>query len=349
MDRSRAAKGIALAATALVVVAALAQGSTMAFHEPRREIITHVGVIERGDDYVAWMRVGGMSDHASVLYWANGTPDRVALLRMGDVDRILRGDPVEAIQEFPARTGPVLERITFGRIHFDVPRPECPPPTGGCIDATVPAVVWVKGDAWRGTTTAEAQHYTILQEGWEGPLVEGERHDGPVRPDAAYRSQALVAAAPAWLTTAAIAGAVALLALGAHVLLELRRQRAPIVPPLPRAESTETMLMLARVTTLYVDAIRRSFLVSLAAILAITTAVMAFGLPPVLERTSETFRHMWEVMEQHVALFVLTPLLVAFVTLVLWAVAYVGVRRELKDWRRRSRGFEDEAERIVGA
>lgn len=346
MDASRAAKVAALLATALVVTAALAQGLAMAFYEGHEDIMTTMFVVERGEDYAAWTRVFAPRDHASAFYRANETPDRILLVRLGDVDALLRGQAVEPIEEFSA-TGRSLGPFTMDRLHFDVPTPDCPPPTGGCIDATVPAIVWLKGDAWRGAATTDAAYYTLLHEGWTGP-VSDERHDGPIHAALAYRRASIVHAAPFWLGVAAFAGAVAVAAALAHAVLELRKPRAPIVPSLPRAESTETMLMLARVTALYVDAIRRSFLVSLAAILAVTVAAMALALPPVLELMSRTLQHMWELAEQHAALFALTPLLAAFVALTLWAVAYVRVQRELKEWRRRARRFEDEAERIVG-
>lgn len=348
MSISRIARRTALLATTLVVLATLAHGWSIAVDEPHRPPLVGMFAIERGEDYVAWTRVFASDDHVSVWYIANATPERVMLLIPAQLDRLLAGEEPAALMAFGAPEG--AGRASFGRFDFRAPRPECPPPTGQCDEETIPLLVWAKGDAWSGAARTDGEHYSVLHDNWDGPIVEGEAREGPVRPDLTIAQTRIVRTAPFWLGLAAAGAGVGALAVLAHALLELRRRdEVALVPAAPSTESTETMLMLARLTALYVEAIQRSFAVSLAAILGVTAAVLLLGLPPMLDRASAQFRNMWELNDLHVALFVGAPVHVMLVALVLWWVGYARVQRELARWRDRAQRFEAEAGRILGA
>lgn len=340
---ARRARAAAFLLTGVVIFCTLAYALPIFVDDPRDPPFFNYRAIERDGDFVAWAPVfGGREETAHVRWSSNATPDRVLLLRQGDVEAVLAGQDVAPLQEFAA-TG-VFDR-GMGRLSFRVPSPDCPPPTGGCIDASMPVLVWLKGDAWRGAAVADARHHQVQNQGggaigWEGPVGYG----------VSIVNARVGVMGPVWMGVGTAAAVLATLCALTFLVAQVRLlRRAPRRDrlPLPAGAGTEEMLRVVRLSGLYVETIQRYFLVSAAFIGLATLAVVGLGYPPLLEAAKRQFQFgdaMWTAFY-----FLAVPLWTAGIALVFWAAAYLRVRRELREWREAARGFEEDAARILGA
>ena len=345
---ARRARAALLACAVVVVLSVLAAAVPVLTSDPAAPESFLLHYVERDGDYVAWGDASHVAwRHVAVSWMANGSVERVLLLRQGDVARLVAGEDVEPIATFDA--GFVGARLSTGEMDYDGVAADCPPPTGGCIDASIPVLVWVEGSAWRGMDVAKPQWSTSTQEFRGGGAGFGGGW-GPVSYARVETSRSMHAAARAAEWTALAAGLLGAGAAAWWLVEEARSPRGP-APRMgaPPGATTEEMLRLVRLASLYVEGIGRSFLVSALAIVAATVAVLWLGLPPVLSAARVQFAYLDGGFERALALFALGPAFVGFVALVAWGVSYARVRRELREWRDLSARFDAQAADVLGA
>lgn len=334
-----------LGATAVVIALSIVYaGGLFAGSAPAERHHLYRG-IEVNGDYFAYASVfGGFDgDVMAVRYMATRPthpPDHVAIYRHGDLAALLRGADVAATHEPTpvSRSGGHL--VTFPPIPAD-----CPPPTGGCTQESVPIIVWTKGSAWKGTGESSLISYEVVETRTYGS--NGFHGDGPILYGFERESEFLVHGSRWVVIASALAGLVAIGAAAAWIVAERRALRSPHAAlrlPAP-GHGTDSLLATLHLTSLYVDTIRRYFVVSAFVILFLAGATMYVALPPVLARAYGNL--VWFGYQPTEVLFVLLVPFVAAVAFVHWGIAYARVRRELARWSDLSRRFEAETARIL--
>ncbi|HEX2021261.1 MAG TPA: hypothetical protein VHH36_00995 [Candidatus Thermoplasmatota archaeon] len=334
-------------ASALAVALCTAWMATLLINDPATAHPTvQMRSVERDGDYVAWTTVfAGADAHASAYYAADGRPDRVLLLRQGQVPALLAGEDVSPLRIFPPPETVFAQSTGF--LDFPVPRSDCPPPTGGCLEGSVPVLAWVKGDAWRGSRVEDARLETLERE-------HGASSEGPVGVIVVHSRAHILTFSWTLPLAAALATAVGLAATAVWVHAERRHARSrPDLGGLgfapPDGVGAEERLRLVRLTALYVESVGRSFVVSGFAILGATALVLHLGLPLSLDVSAGHFHYVPDAGERVDTLLIGGPLTVCAFALAVWGVAYARVRREIGRWRELSDRFERDAARMLGA
>lgn len=304
---------------------------------------TDVRVVERGGDYAAWVRTAGSErQHHAVSYSGEGPIDRIVLVRQSQLDALLAGGTVDVLLEVEPRTvGP----RSFGTLDFQSVPSQCPPPTGGCTEESAPILVFLKGSGWRGTTSAAARTYAVQ---YQDDTAYG--YDGPFGARVVTTSHSIHSTATWALPITYITAAIAAIATVGLAVLELRRR--PTETPFLRVPSempTDAMLHLVRAGQLYIDGVRRSFLLAVWTIPAVTTVLLFVALPTMQAIVEEQLRFIPRLGAPTFIAFTFVVPFLALLAALFTGIAYWRTRRELRRWRELSAAFEDDARRILGA
>jgi hypothetical protein len=305
--------------------------------------------IERDEDYFAHQAVFAPRQHVAGAWstLSQGPPDRIVLVRGGEIDRMLQGlPPTEVLQEWLPGTDewPIYagQPDESGLIQFDMPAIDCSEPRGGCHSDSIPHVVWLRGRAWVGAEEKELRGTRVEYEDFGRSTSAG----GVVHFPATTTRPSAHAATP-WLIGAVFVGAgVAIASISAWAILA---RRAPATArPAPTPPGAEAMLHFLQVAELYVATIARYFIVSAAVIVVLGIAGMYLMLPGLLAQAEATLSY---TAYKDVAVFTFAlaiPFLVA-VAFAFWFAQYSRVRRELRRWREQTARFEAETARILQA
>lgn len=341
----RLPRAILLVATAFAVVATLAYGIPLAVNDPIVPSSSDVRYVEKDGDYVAWVQAFAPRHVVGASFSTNGTLDRLMLLREGDIGQFLAGEPILPIEEFG------VPAIPMGRIAYEPPPSDCPPPTGACRQESAPVLVFVRGTAWRGLDkegdgrVSQTTQTITLQETISGGTT------GPVA--FAYAATPLsTARAGEWTQPLGLSAmGVGLAAATWWVIAAIRSARAQAAVGIaaPPGTTTEDMLRLARLVGLYVESIGRSFLVSALAIISAVILLLALALPALMRVAWEAYAYRPDVYAWTFAFFTCVVVYLGLVVAAHWAVSYVRVRRELHHWRALADRVDAEAARIIGA
>lgn len=329
---------------AAVVVAALSLSYALLLltddTRPLRTYAYRAAVV--GDEFLLAAPVSGgfAGDEIAVRYSVREGPVEVAIFRQGDLPALLRGADVRPLKTLTP--DPVLGGFV---VRFERIAATCPPPTGGCIESSIPIIVWRKGTAWIGTQESALAFGRVEHE--RGLFTDTLRGEAPMTFGIDRTSRLLVQGSRAVVTGAALGALVAAGAAVAWIVIERRARLTPSDPPAPHPPdvATESLLALVHLRAVYLDTIRRHYAFSAFGIVFLAAASMYAGLPPVL---LATYGHLaWFGYEPSMILFVALVPFLAVVAFVHWGVAFARVRRDLVRWNGLSQRFETEAARLL--
>lgn len=338
------ARAVSVVAIAVLILTVSWYGLVLLVQDARVDgTESTVTVLEREDDYVAWIRLTGPAwQHHAVSYSGEGPIDRILIVRQAQLDAFLSGGAVEVLAEFEPRS---IGGHTLGTLDLQGIPSHCPPPSGGCTEESTPLLVFLKGDSWQGATSAEARSYAVQ---YQQDTAFG--YDGPFGARVATTSESIYSTAAWALPLAAVAALSAVLGAVTWAVLEIRRPHAD-APPLrvPPEVPTDVMLHLVRAGQLYIDGVRRSFLLAFWMIPAVTIVLLFVGLPTMQAVIAQQFRFVPRVgAPTFIAFTFVVPFLAMLAGLFL-GVAYVRTRQEIRRWRELSAAFEEDARHILGA